>query len=720
MSQRSADTASAKRVEPTRTQFRSLLAANPNYFGNLPEFGFKAVKKIAGNTTYEELTSVGYLPSKGLLEATIDVKQSAGYGGGLCGDGSLEHVRFYVDLGGGWTDAGTTAAKVHDIAAGKDCAGKAEHPLSFSVELPYQPRRRWCTAPQLPKVRAILSWNLEPPPGQPDWTPVYGNVQETHIQIAKGFFLSDWVFTLIESDIKIPKELLATLPLPEPLPDPFPGPLPGPGPFPPEPFPPGPFPPEPFPEPGPGGPPLPKKLELAELTQLYAKEVTRGKPKFTVEPERFAFAELQPMMTKSLPLSAVTGFNLSMTKLELDIGAIVAAIDKTKGNVSYEELEDLGLDRAKRQIVATYRVKQASGFSGGLCTAGSTEYVAFWADWGDDCSWTYLGTEQVSAYDFTSLPTGGLSYSAVLPVDLDGWLTGCEEPRVARIRAVLSWNSPPSTTDPDAVPTWGNRLDAHVLLPATASSGNLRVIGGIQVEDIHDVTGYTLPDAEFQDVPFKADALGRPCPFGGTVVVRGPEVPGGRYRIWVTVDGGPEQLLVAPVRVNPWGGSPFWHSPDADLWFSYLGFLSNPSGVLAAWPSQGELAVIRLEVEGLGSESQRVRIDNTQPEVEVAITDPIGDCGLIGPGTMMSGTVTATDTHLGSWSLVMDGGPASFPAVGIASGSTNVSGLVWTTAGPSEQCGYVVQVGAVDRSIVNSSYGAHNQRWKDIGFCVIV
>jgi len=104
----------------------------------------------------------------------------------------------------------------------------------------------------------------------------------------------------------------------------------------------------------------------------------------------------------------------------------------------------------------------------------------------------------------------------------------------------------------------------------------------------------------------------------------------------------------------------------------------------------------------------------------VAITDPIGDCGLIGPNTMMSGTVTATDTHLGSWSLVMDGGPASFPATGIASGLTNVSGLVWSTAAPSDQCGYVVRVDAVDRSIVNSTWGAHNRRSKDVGFCVIV
>ena len=82
--------------------------------------------------------------------------------------------------------AGLVAAEVHDIPAGKDCANRNTHPLSYSVEVAYSPRRKWCTSPQLPKARAILSWNAEPPAGQPNWKPVYGNVLECHIQIDKG------------------------------------------------------------------------------------------------------------------------------------------------------------------------------------------------------------------------------------------------------------------------------------------------------------------------------------------------------------------------------------------------------------------------------------------------------------------------------------------------------------------------------------------------------
>ena len=183
---KAAATTRAARVEKSRAQFRTLIAANPNYFGNFPGAKFKAVTKLLSNTSYEQLTELGYNPRMRRLTATFDIKKSAGYGGDLCADGTREYVRFYVNRGSGWEDAGLVAAEVHDIPAGKDCANRNTHPLSYSVEVAYSPRRKWCTSPQLPKARAILSWNAEPPAGQPNWKPVYGNVLECHIQIDKG------------------------------------------------------------------------------------------------------------------------------------------------------------------------------------------------------------------------------------------------------------------------------------------------------------------------------------------------------------------------------------------------------------------------------------------------------------------------------------------------------------------------------------------------------
>jgi len=172
-------------VELERSDFHKLLAVNPNYFGNLADSPFKAVKKIIGNTTYEELTCIGFNPNLNQLEATVPIKLPTGYGGGLCFAGSTEYVRFFIDYGGGWEDAGMVAVNVHDIPNANDCANKPEKPLVYVLTQPIEPKRDSCGNPVLPLVRGILSWNNPPPAGaaNANWPPVWGNVLDRHIQI---------------------------------------------------------------------------------------------------------------------------------------------------------------------------------------------------------------------------------------------------------------------------------------------------------------------------------------------------------------------------------------------------------------------------------------------------------------------------------------------------------------------------------------------------------
>ncbi|MER3462893.1 MAG: hypothetical protein C4342_07965 [Armatimonadota bacterium] len=59
----------AVRIEKERSQFRQLIAKNPNHFGNL-EAGAKALK-WSPNTKYEQLTCLGYNPDLDQLEAVI-------------------------------------------------------------------------------------------------------------------------------------------------------------------------------------------------------------------------------------------------------------------------------------------------------------------------------------------------------------------------------------------------------------------------------------------------------------------------------------------------------------------------------------------------------------------------------------------------------------------------------------------------------------------------
>ncbi len=694
-------------VDTSRTRFRALVTSNPNYFGNLSGSKFKVVKKIVSNTGFEQLTELGYNPQLKQLSATFDLKKASGYGGDLCDDGTQEFVRFYVDLGSGWEDAGLVATDVHDIPIGRDCAGKGTHPLSYSAEIQYSPRRKWCTTPQLPKARAILSWNAEPPTGQPDWKPVYGNVLECHIQIDKGLS-----FGILVDELKAIKEL--PLNLAESIKQPIEV---------------EPFPPQPFPGPDPAPIISPAKLSVEELAKNYLQARNE---KLKVEPKRFVFPAYQAIkLNTGTGDNALTELSTTLAKFKIDFSKLVLAIEDTTGDISYEELEDVGLDYNQEKLVATYRVKKQSGFSGSLCSKGSTEYVSFWADWNNDCHWQYLDTVAVKSYDFNPLPDGGLCYSAVLPVDLAKVRRGCNTAQIGRVRAVLSWNTPPSKVDPSQVPHWGNRLDTHVLIPPgpvyAGVHPTLTAVGGIGVPYISDLTGLTTATAKFIDNGLKADSLGRPCPFGGRVVVRGPGFPGHRYRVQARELGSSVwTTLSAKLWVTTTLGYGSWHHIDGDGWFKYLSYAQNFAGILAYFDTSGDDKwEIRLQIEGVfGYASQVIQLDNTWPTVAVSISSPVGDCGLIMPGTPMTGKASATDSYMGGWSVVIDGGPAGFGPVATTTGSSGTSN---TPAGGSEwtfdtsglvQCGYVVRVHARDRAIVNSVGGNHH-RSTDVGFCVI-
>jgi hypothetical protein len=166
------------RVEPERARFRQLLMANPNYFGNLKFSPLAPVVEIKNDTRYEELASIGFEPQIGRLEAVVHVKQTAGYDGNIHGTGSREYVRFYLSLdhGATWEDEGMGSFTAYDIPAG-------DGPLAYSVSVAAAPRKKLCKVANVIQMRAILSWNAPPPPDDPDFVPVWGHVRDIDILV---------------------------------------------------------------------------------------------------------------------------------------------------------------------------------------------------------------------------------------------------------------------------------------------------------------------------------------------------------------------------------------------------------------------------------------------------------------------------------------------------------------------------------------------------------
>ena len=146
-----------------------------------PELGkiLEYLDLTIGDTTYEELTCVGYNPHTRMLGGVIAIKLPYGYGGDLCKPGTTEHVAFWLYFDGGWHSLGNTQVQVHDLASVS--GGNTVYYAVFrGVNVP----EYLCADVTGLKLRAILSW--EYPPTDPDFVPTWGNVLDTYIQPPKG------------------------------------------------------------------------------------------------------------------------------------------------------------------------------------------------------------------------------------------------------------------------------------------------------------------------------------------------------------------------------------------------------------------------------------------------------------------------------------------------------------------------------------------------------
>ncbi|MFZ1880135.1 MAG: hypothetical protein WAU41_08210 [Gaiellaceae bacterium] len=721
----------ATAVPKERTNFKALLAQNLNYFGNLEEKKLKPVKKIVFDTAFEELNCVGFNPDGNLLEATIAIKRATGYNGDLCQKGSTEYVRFFIDYGSGWQDAGLTGVNVHDIPDAKDCAGHAEKPLTYVAGLRLDPKQNCCTHPVLPRVRAILSWQWIPPAGSPNWHPVWGNVLECEIQIKPHpwniFCLLEEVGSAIGQKIKIPPLFEEVQFNPIPIPDPPP-------------------------------------FDVGQLAELYGGSTAKAAAKADntqVASHRFGLPDLHVLAAEETGFDSdlFTSIATQWENVGLDLAAAIAAFEKTEADVSFEELECLGLEETfPERLVATFRIKRPTGYSGDLCHAGSREYVAFWADWDNKCEWTYVGTAAVNVHDIAKIPPQGLCYSAILPVDLTHHRRSCKQPKIGRVRAVLSWAVPPSTKNPDALTTWGNRIDTHVqiepgpVVPPGDVSAKIRNIGGIAVEDF--ITSDPNPDfvgctkaapVMFANFPLTfADSLNRPCPFGGQVIVEGSFIDGYWYRVKMRRSTDP------PTSFSVLGDSFWLERADFgfDLQTSVGGFFKygNPatyfthilaitsSGADGLWEIQLDLATGPADVDIFDSSPwYPIQIDNTPPSADVHIAAG-GDCKDFDKGTEIDGFFVADDKYFGSWSLSTEpdtvstpsNPPQADPALASTTHAPGPSGHGWKlrTAPPPaglktmKPCGYVVRIDVDDRSIRDSHPSLHNHANTAVGLCL--
>jgi hypothetical protein len=722
--------------EIARKNMKALLLANANYFGNLKGSGLKSVLDIAGDTTYENIECVGFNPQVARLEAVVFINQNSGYDGDVCTNGSQEFVRFYLSYDGGttWTDQGLTNFTVYDVPGTK--------PLEFDATLQISPAETFCFFESLPTVRAILSWNTPPPANTPAWTPIWGNVLDVQIQIAATDFI---IFNQLLTDAKVtlPEEYKKAVDLTQSI-----------------------------------KAAAPKGLGAADLYALYRNTSVPGHRYLLTEltnamqsPNLAANSATVATTVGKAPAGKATAATLAPKGTfagigNLDLESLIEGLLNTNGDTFYEELDCVGLNPNLDQLVGVINIKQNSGYNGGLCTTGSQEYVAFWIDWGS--GWEYQGTTSVNVHDISGIPAGGLQYSVFLPVNVTAHQQPCGDgPVTAKVRGVLSWNVPPSTTDANAGVVWGDSDDTLVLIDpgVTVQPGDqipfLTRVGDID-ESLVNSSGL-ITDA----YTLETGAHYVNSPFGGNINIAGlisNPVPGMTYRIMkkphgapasayepviaasgltLTVDsisGGILTQTVETLTAGPGGYYQYQVYDDQTVEENIMGvFNTGPADTGNAYDIQIFLNTDGNPVHDVPSNMVTVLVNNTMPVAELVIDLGGGvECADFNVGDPpFSADYTATATDFGSFNFVIEpSGPANgvlpspasgqstYYGGGIADPGTSGTATINTgvnpgppVTGPMEACGYSLTLQVWDRTNVDNGQTS-NYNQASVGFCL--
>jgi hypothetical protein len=692
---------------------------------------------FSGNTFWEEITCVGYNPQSVTLEAVVAIKQASGYSGGLCSAGSKEFVRFFVDYGAGFEDIGYTSFNAHDIPD----VGGALHPIEYVVRLalPDTGHRRCCNTAVIPTVRAVLSWNT-PPSSDPNALNAFGNRLDARIQLAPAPFS---LICLIESGV-LQKDaaILKGLDLQQPL-------------------------------------AKAKTVSAASFAAIAPPYRAAKVPDHRLlAPALHAILGKKPAAGAAISLSDIK----DLKKLNIDLNAVVKALASTSADTAFEELTCVGLETAADTLGAVIRIKQPFGYSGDLCHDGSKEYVAFWADWNNDGVFDeYLGTATAEVHDLDkAMPADGVRYSvSLISPSIVQHLRDCTSPNIVRVRAVLSWATPPSTTDPNALDFWGNRIDVHVQIrpgtpvPGTELTDLIYRVGSVALSDISTVTHLAFPSTVLTGA-CGAGPMDRP--WGGSVMIQGrlynTGFPGSvRFRVrykrhadadidanWTPVTFSQSFVFMYPLLTPPDVHVSLIAGTEPGCGSGWFDYLENPlasppiferDNRIADWNTgslEGEFD-LRLEYRrtidppGFFHTSQVVTIvlHNYQMVASVTATNVIdfskdldlvidgGDCHSYVKGGSFQGHLRVLDPYFWTWGFELQPATHTHGAAPVPACRTNTSladsgdaNLQWTLdTTPMDKCGYALILRGYDRTILNNNGGSVHGASKAVGFSVV-
>lgn len=667
--------------------------------------------KPFSTTAWEQIVCVGYNPEISRLETVVSIKLPTGYSGNLCSTGSTEYVRFFIDYhdGGGFQDVGIANFQAHDIP---EVAPGTQHPIEYMVykSLDADQHQKFisCTKAVIPTVRAILSWNI-PPTADPGFSPFFGNIVDVNIQLK----------ALLPLILNLPFDKLVNK-----------------------------------------IDPIQPDILIKEYKYPNLRELMTVYQKAEVPEHRFLYSTLSPILLNSSVQQKTLQFNtLQLKEMKFDYAKLIdiLTVQNNFANVTYEELTCVGLNTATDTVGAVVKIKKSSGYSGDLCHKGSMEHVAFWADWNNDGVFEeYLGTSSFETHDISNVPADGIFYNVSLMINSSQHRESCANSNVIRIRAVLSWESLPSATDPNQLSFWGNRVDSLVQIrPGRKTGGNLNMdifsINDVPVNNIDLGTGLAYNNTLIQNQSTN-------LPFGGELLISGRFYNSGaadsiHYKIQYSTNNGVSWNDVTDkqrFQITRQGTGLVLYNDDPTLqnnWFTYHETMQFPIqtenlNMLGVWNTGALNGKVHIRIAYTDEpyvapfnpatinyhpsvSGYSVLLDNTGFNVnpvpgtaidmaytlDVALDDL--DCAFVKPGEMIKGHLRAIDTYFSQWNLFIFPSNHYKPGqnetttispqnhVVSAIGDFGNATLPFTIDTANlDSCGYAMRLSATDRSLI--------------------
>ncbi|WP_299443855.1 hypothetical protein [uncultured Aquimarina sp.] len=684
------ETLNEKQLLTARKEFNKFLAVDGKNLGKLNLKTPISFFKGKMNTEFESLACIGYNPEFKELTATVRIKKATGYSGSLCTNGSNEYVRFYVDYqdGNGWNDEGYVALNVHNIPTKKDCNEKNQKPIDYVVRLSINPKTPLCTQPNLPKVKAVLSWNSIPAEDDPNLTLgtyLWSDVKEENIQI-KPIKLQlpeiPNLVNLLEIAVLNPNISFNNLS-------------------------------DNYPE---SATILKKAKEQLKNSKIDFSELAGTYQNEKVESHRFGFKLLKEAEFSN-NLEVIKNINSLFEINKIPFADSFAKLEQLKCNTDYEELHCVGADYHREALIGTFKIKRPLGYNGDSCTDGSKEYVSFWIQEEENCNWVHAGTTFVNVQDIKEIPDNGLSYSVILPYDFSNLKEPCSNPQVLKVRAILSWNQPPEGMDCSG---WGNVVESYIQLSPSIiwdkKSPKLITLGGVSRDQIDNSTGLTTSGAtiEFNQKPTLMGS-----PFGGTIVVQGISAPleGQKYKVKITNEKTKESYYLnnelTLLGYDPVTGK-VTHKKETPVnnAYEYRKYEDNINSILARF-TPGTNDLLKVTIEHLTStedkDYQVIQLDNTVPQLTLDINDN-GNCSHYPKGGTIIGNFTVAEDYLHKYAITTDLGDYEKTGGTLdQSGTVSGYGEFKIKADDDKNCGSI-SLTAIEKTIWNSAWTGRSSK----------